>query len=55
MAKQSPSLRELRRIRRELSKEMMSMTPRQRREYAKAAEEVYRGLEKMVKIRSLAE
>lgn len=53
MVKQS-SLSELRKIRRELSKEMLSMSAEQRKEYAKAAEEVYRGLEKMAKIRSLA-
>ncbi len=53
MAKQS-SLNELRKIRRELSKEMVKMSAKQRREYAKAAEEVYRGLAKMLKIRSLA-
>jgi hypothetical protein len=52
MPRQS-SLNELRKIRRELSEEMSKMTSRQRREYAKAAEEVYRGLEKMTKIRSL--
>ncbi len=54
MAKQS-SLSELGKIRRELSKEMIAMSAQQRRQYAKAAEEVYRGLAKMAKIRSLAE
>ena len=44
----------LQKIREELSEEMARMTPKQRREYAKAAKEVYRGLAKMVKIRSLA-
>ncbi len=53
MRKQS-SLSELRKIRRELSEEMANMTPKQRREYAKAAGGVYRGLAKMAKIRSLA-
>ncbi len=48
------SLNELRKIRGELSEEMTKMTPKQRREYAKAAEEVYRGLEKMARVRSLA-
>ncbi len=43
--------RDLLRIRSELSKELEAMSPLQRKEYLEAAEDAYRGLSKMARIR----
>lgn len=43
--------RDLLRIRSELSKELEAISPLQRKEYLEAAEDAYRGLSKMARIR----
>jgi len=44
---------DLERIRSELSRELNEMSPRQRKKYLEAADQVYDGLEKMAKIRPI--
>ena len=44
---------DLQRIRSELSRELNEMSPRQRKEYLDAADQVYDGLAKMAKIRPI--
>ena len=44
--------RDLEKVRSELSKEMKEMEPVERREYLKAAGQVYTGLAKMARIRA---
>jgi len=44
---------DLQRIRSELSRELNELSPRQRKRYLEAAEQVYEGLAKMAKIRPI--
>ena len=46
--------KDLRKIRQELSVELGHMSASQRREYFEAAKDVYKGLEKMVRIAEMA-
>ncbi len=46
------NLKMLRQIRKELSLELEKMTPEQREEFFKGAEEFYEGLRKMEKVRA---
>lgn len=46
------NLKMLRQIREELSVELEKMTPKQREEFFKGAEELYEGLKKMEKVRA---
>lgn len=55
MAKnESVSQSDLLKIRSELSEELKKMSPSQVKEYLEAAEDVYRGLSRMAKIREMA-
>jgi hypothetical protein len=46
------NLKMLRQIRKEISSELEKMTPEQRQEFFKGAEELYEGLKKMEKVRA---
>ena len=51
-AKHVDNLKMLRQIRKEVSSELEKMTPEQRQEFFKGAEELYEGLKKMEKVRA---
>jgi len=51
---ESVSQSDLLKIRSELSEELKKMSPSQVKEYLEAAEDVYRGLSRMAKIREMA-
>lgn len=50
--KKHDNVKMLQKIREELSLELEQMTPKQREEFFKGAEEVYEGLKKMAKART---